>query len=90
MSALKSYRSAREYHEDTGIVLKPNHFYWVIPTFDCDAPDATWGVFPNSIQPARFIGYTDAGGERWDWLDGGGEDWPPCWHGPEIIPPERK
>ena len=90
MNAPTIYKSAREYNEASGVDLKPGHFYWVRPTFDCDAPNATWDVFPNSIQPARFIGYTDAGEERWDWLDGGAEDWPPCWYGPEVTPPEVK
>lgn len=73
----------REYREKYGPALVVGQLYWALPALD---PDDETGYF-NTIQPARFMGFTGAGEGRWWWLNTEAEDWPARWIGDQITPP---
>lgn len=67
--------------------LIPGVFYWAIPTLDPEAEEH----WESHEQPARFVGYSKDGAERWQCIGVDGvSDWPMLWVGSQLTPPFSK
>jgi|GEM_PF-2633022 len=78
------FMTPKQYREAHGPQLTVGELYWALPALD---PDDDTG-YSNIAQPARFMGFSEAGEELWTWLGSEVEDWPPRWIGEHIPMPE--